>query len=123
MTPKIAALGMLLLFAGLVMAHARGSDEQKTPPHVCHLVWANPPDLHPFQFVPKDADFTRLNRFPKVAYVVDENGSVSHVRILKGSGSAKVDAGLVKSIREWKYKPQPGCTFDLSMGVVIDIGS
>jgi hypothetical protein len=44
------------------------------------------------------------------------------VKILKGAGSPKVDAGLVKSIQAWKYKPQPGCTFEMSMGVIIDIG-
>ncbi len=123
MTPKTATLGLLLLFVGLVMAQAPGGDEQKTTPHVCHLVSADPPDFHPFQFLPKNADFTRLNRFPKVTYVVNEDGSVSDVKILKGTGSAKVDAGLAKSIQAWKYKPQPGCAFDMSMVVVIDIGS
>jgi len=122
-TPKTATLGLLFLFVGLVMAQAPNGDEHKTTPHVCHLVSANPPDFHPFQFVPKDTDFTRLNRFPKVAYVVSENGSVSDVKVLKGTGSAKVDAGLVKSIQAWQYKPQPGCKFDMSMAVAMDVGS
>ena len=83
---------------------------------------ANPPGFHKYQFVPKVLDFTKLNRFPEVAYVVNEDGSVSNVKILKGTGSPKVDAGLVKSIRTWKYRPQPGCTFEMSMGVILDIG-
>ena|SRR5271168_263868 len=123
MTPKTATLGLLLLFVGMVMAQAPGGDEQKTAPQVCHLASANPPEFHLFQFAPKDADFRRLNRFPNVSYVLGENGSVSDVKILKGTGSAKVDAGLVKSIQAWKYKPQPGCTFDMSTVVVIDVGS
>ncbi len=104
------------------MAQAPGRDEHKTAPQVCHLISANPRKFDPFQFLPKVVDFTRLNRFPKVSYVVNEDGSVSKVKILKGTGSPKVDAGLVKSIQAWKYKPQPGCTFEMSMGVIIDIG-
>jgi len=53
---------------------------------------------------------------------VNEDGSVSDVKILKGTRSPKVDAGLVKSIQAWKYKPQPGCRFEMSMGVILDIG-
>jgi TonB family protein len=89
---------------------------------VCQLVSANPPDFDPFQFLPKVVDFTRLNRFPKVSFVVNEDGSVGNVKVLKGTGSVKVDAGLVKSIQAWKYKPQTGCTVETSMAVVIDIG-
>jgi TonB family protein len=123
MTPKTATLGLLLLFVSMVMAQAPSSEEHKTTPHVCHLVSADSPESNPFQSVPKNSDFTRLNRFPKVSYVVNENGNVSGVKILKGTGSAKVDASLVKSIQAWRYKPQPGCTFEMSTVVVIDFGS
>jgi TonB family protein len=57
-----------------------------------------------------------------VAYIVNEDGSVSSVKILQGTDSAKVDAALIKSIQAWKYKPQPGCRFEMSMGIIIDIG-
>jgi TonB family protein len=120
---KLIAPTVLFLAASLLMAQAPGGDERKATPQVCRLISANPPGFHPFQFIPKKLDFTRLNRFPKVAYVVNEDGSVSDVKILKGTGSRKVDAGLIKSIQAWKYKPQPGCTFEMSGGVVIDIGS
>jgi hypothetical protein len=89
-------------------AQAPGADEPKAPAQPCRLISASPPGFNPFQFLPKALDFTRLNRFPKVAYVVNEDGSVSNVKILKGTGSPRVDAGLVKSIQAWKYKPQPG---------------
>ena len=118
---KTQVLTVLFLVAGVVMAQAPGADSLR-PKQVCQLIPANPPGFNPYQFVSKVVDFKRLNRFPKVAYVVNEDGSVNSVKILKGTGSAKVDAGLVKSIQTWKYKPQPGCTFEMSMGVVIDIG-
>ncbi len=117
---------LLSLFGSVCLAQIRaqapGGDRHATTERVCQLISANPPDFNPFQFVPKVADFTRLNRRPKVSFVVNEEGSVSSVKILKGTGSPKVDAGLVKSIHAWKYKPQPGCTVETSMAVVIDIG-
>jgi TonB family protein len=120
-------LAVLLSLCGCVClaqtkAQAPSGDEHKAVPQACRLTSANPPGFNPFQFLPKALDFTRLNRFPKVAYVVNEDGSVSYVKILRGIGSAKVDAALVKSIQAWKYKPQPGCTFEMTMGVIIDIG-
>ncbi len=121
MTIKLTTLAVSFLVAGVLMAQAP-SNESGATKQVCQLVSANPPDFNPFQFVPKVADFTRLNRRPKVSFVVNEDGSVSNVKVLKGTGSPKVDAGLVKSIQAWKYKPQPGCTVETSMAVVIDIG-
>lgn len=95
MTKKLTTLTMLSL-AGVFMAQAPGGGSGAAK-HVCQLVSANPPDFNPFQFVPKVADFTKLNRRPKVSFVVNEDGSVSNVKVLKGTGSSKVDAGLVKS--------------------------
>jgi TonB family protein len=123
MTTKLIAPILLFVAANLLMAQAPSGGKREATPQVCQFILANPPGFDPFQFIPKEVDFTRLNRFPKVAYVVHEDGSVSDVKILKGTGSRKVDAGLIKSIQAWKYKPQPGCTFEMSGGVVIDIGS
>jgi TonB family protein len=123
------ALGLaalLSLFGSVCLAQAKasapGGYRHGTTEQVCQLISANPSDFNAFQFVPKGVDFTRLNRRPKVSFVVNEDGSVSNVKVLKGTGSPKVDAGLVKSIRAWKYKPQPGCTVETSMSVLIDIG-
>lgn len=118
---KLTTLVVLFLVAGVLMAQAPSGDSGATK-QVCQLVSANPPHFNPFQFIPKSADFTRLNRRPKVSFVVREDGSIDSVKVLKGTGSPKVDAGLVKSIQAWKYKPQPGCMVETSMSVVIDIG-
>jgi TonB family protein len=122
MTLKLATLTALFLVAGVLMAQAPGGDDHKTAPQVCHLISANLPGFNPYQFVPKVVDLKRLNRFPRVSYVVDEDGKVDNVKILKGTGSPRVDAGLIKSIQGWRYKPQPGCTFEMSTAVVLDIG-
>jgi len=121
MAIKAATLSVLLVFTSMVMAQTPAGDDEATK-QVCQLVSANPPRFNPFQFLPKVADFARLNLHPKVSFVVNEHGSVSNVKVLKGTGSSEVDAGLVKSIQAWKYKPQTGCTMEISMSVVIDIG-
>jgi TonB family protein len=87
----------------------------------CQLIDANPEGFKPFQFVPKKVDFSKLNYSPKVEWIVNEEGKVEEVNILKGTGSINVDKGLIKSIKAWKYKPQPGCKFEVSMDVVIDM--
>jgi hypothetical protein len=92
-------LGILLLVTSLLSAQAPGGDTHKTADQSCQLLSANLPNFDPIQFVPKVVDFARLNHFPKVAYVVHRDGNVSNVKILKGTGSPKVDAGLVKSIQ------------------------
>lgn len=112
---------LLSLFGSVCVAQTPTGDEHKAATQVCQLISANPSDFNPFQFVPKEVDLKGLNRSPKVQYVVHEDGTVSNVKIFKGTGSPKVDAGLVKSIQAWKYKPQPGCTVETSMVVVIDI--
>jgi len=121
MTIKATTLAVLVLFAGVLMAQAPAVESGATT-QVCQLVSANPPRFNPFQFIPKVADFAHLNLRPKVSFEVNEHGSVSKVKVLKGTGSPEVDAGLVKSIEAWKYKPQTGCTIEISMSVVIDIG-
>jgi TonB family protein len=118
----LQTLSVLFLAVALLMAQTPSGDDHNTADQPCQLILSNPKNFNPFQFVPKKMDFTRLNRFPKVAYVVNEDGSVGDVKIVKGTGSPIVDAGLVKSIRAWKYKPQPGCTVETSMAVIIDIG-
>lgn len=111
----------MFLVAGVLMAQTPSRDRGATN-QVCELISANPSDFHPYQFVPKIVNFKGLNRFPKVAFVFNEDGTVHDVKILKGTGSPKVDAGLVRSIQAWKYKPQPGCMIEMSMAVVVDIG-
>ena len=121
MTIKLTTLTIVLVVAGVLMAQAPGGNQRSTK-QVCQLISANPPDFRPFQFVPAVVDDKQFkNRRPKLAYVVNEDGTVSNVKVLKGTGSSKVDAGLVKSIQAWKYRPQPGCTVETSMVVILDI--
>ena len=115
--------GALLLMATVATPARSQAATPESTKQPCQLISTNPPDFDPYQFVPKQVDFKRINRFPKVAFIVSEDGIVTNIRILNGTGSGKLDQGLVKSLKAWKYKPQPGCSFEISTRLIIDIGS
>jgi TonB family protein len=53
--------------------------------------------------------------------VINEDGSVRDVKIVKGTGSPTADAGLVKSIEAWAYKPSQDCKVENRLTLIIDI--
>ena len=113
---------VLLLGYKLISAQTKAESSDVTTQKVCQLISANPPGFHPFAFLPtvvKDKQFK--NRTPKISYVVEEDGTVRDVKVVVGTGSAKLDSALVKSVQSWKYKPQPGCVISTSTVVTIDI--
>lgn len=121
MIKLIAASGLLLSCSGLV-AQPHIAKAGKKPKQVCQLIFANPHDSHPFPSVPtvvKDKRFKTLN--PRISFEVGEDGNVSNVKIVKGTGSTTVDAALVKDFQALKYKPQPGCAMSVSSVVNIDL--
>jgi TonB family protein len=89
---------------------------------MCQLISANPADFRPFAFVPTEVKDKRFkNRLPVISFTVGEDGKVSDVKVVKGTGSPTVDAAVVKSVETWRYKPQAGCVISTSMAVTIDI--
>lgn len=119
---KHAAIGALFLGCSLLFAQTDAAKPSKATQQMCQLISANPPDFHAFSFVPTEIKDKRFkNRYPKISFVVGEDGKVSDVKVVKGTGSPTVDAAVVKSVEAWKYKPQTGCVINMSMGVTIDI--
>jgi TonB family protein len=115
-------MGMLLLAEGMLLTHASAIEHSEKTQQVCKPPIAANSASHPLAFVPKKVQDKRFkNRYPKLTYTIAEDGSVNSVKVIEGTGSPEVDAGLVKSIQSWKYKPQPGCVLDTSTVVTIDI--
>jgi len=49
-------------------------------------------------------------RSPIVRFLIQEDGSVSGVRVVRSSGVADIDKKVVDAVSQWKYKPrQTGC--------------
>ena len=40
-----------------------------------------------------------------VSYLVDHNGNVEKIKVLKKSSIKKVNAIIVETIKKWRYKP------------------
>ena len=75
--------------------------------------------FRPFKILPGES----FKGSPVIKFEIGEEANLSNVRLTRSSGVRDIDTQVLAAVRDWKYKPQPGCTFDLSMGVVIDIGS
>ncbi len=124
---KVAAATAVFLIAGhitVALASNEVKSQEKTPTEQCRLVPANPPGFKPLAFVPtviKDKRFK--NRRPRLSVVVGEDGVVKQVKVVKGTGAPPVDADIIKSIKEWKFKPQAGCVIESALIITIDIGS
>ncbi len=119
---KHIVISALLLCCAMSVGQTQAAKTDKGTKQVCQLISDNPPGFHPFTFVPSEVKDKRFRNFlPRISFVVGEDGRVSDVKIVKGTGSPTVDAGLVKSVEAWKYKPQPGCVINMSMAVNIDI--
>ena len=46
---------------------------------------------------------------PVVSFLITEDGTVHNVKLKRGTGVKKLDEHIVRYVREWKYKPMPGC--------------
>jgi len=58
---------------------------------------------------------------PLVSYQIEEDGSVSGVKLVRSSGVSKLDQVLIDSVKLWKYRPRPKCgVVDTQMSVTID---
>ncbi len=117
----ISQIGLVALASVLLSINAKA--QTATPQQQCHLISASSGGADPFLFVPKNVkDKGFRNRAPLFSFAVDEDGKVSKVKIVKTSGSKLVDAGLVKSVEAWRYKPQAGCKFEMTVALQIDVG-
>jgi len=106
---------------GMLFAQTAPGTPHQATQQVCQLIADNPAGFQPFQFLQTAAKGEPIkNPDPILSFVVDEMGRVSNVRVRRGSGSPKMDAALVKSIKAWKFKPQPGCVIEAQVEVDIE---
>jgi TonB family protein len=83
----------------------------------CQLVAAGGENKLP---LPSKIDKRFKNPHPALSLKVGEDGRVSKVKIIKGTGSPSVDQQIVKGVSEWRYLPQRGCGMELTLTITID---
>src|SRR5215467_3988756 len=70
----------------------------------------------PYKFLPGET----YKRSPTVIFQIDEDGTVSKVKLTRSSGVKAFDEQVVKTVSDWKFKGVPGCILDSEMTIVID---
>jgi len=72
----------------------------------------------PFKVLPNES----LKGHPLVKFQINEDGTVSKVRLVRGCGVKDINKKVVESVSKWKYKPKPECgVVDVEMVVIIDL--
>lgn len=73
----------------------------------------------PFHTLPNES----LKNSPLLKFQINEDGTVTNVRLLRGSGVSDIDKQEVAYVLRWKYKPRPqGCgVLELEMSINIDL--
>jgi TonB family protein len=115
----------LLLAAALLVARSQQPTPTETPQSqllTCgSSKHASPANSKRLQFVPEKLDAAGWNLRPQISFSISDDGSVDDVRIVKGTGSLKVDAGLLNSIQAWRFAPQPSCRIASAEVILIDL--
>ncbi|HKH98997.1 MAG TPA: TonB family protein [Candidatus Sulfotelmatobacter sp.] len=90
----------------------------------CHPQLIRPGSSSPHLRPKPGASFKGYKRSPIVTFDVDESGTVRNARIKRSSGALAADQLALAEVRQWKYKPLPGCGIAESKALVtIDFSS
>lgn len=114
-------VSIFVLSVAIACSGQTAHDEKKLPARCAvtqreHSPLPKPSD-HPFKYKRGDV----YKRPPVVKFQVNENGTVSNVKIVRSSGGGDIDRLVLDSISTWKYKTRPGCGIVYNeMTVLID---
>lgn len=71
----------------------------------------------PFKILPGEI----FKGSPVIKFEIGEEGTLSNIRLTRSSGVKDVDNQVLAAVRDWKYKPQPGCrTVDSEVSGIVD---
>ena len=122
MGPNLQNAGRLILWLGLSLVliplfEARAQNQPKKPK--CAAI----PLRKVKSELPKDLKGFRSA--PTVSYSIEMDGSVSHVALVKSSGSKAVDDSVLDAVRKSSYRPlKRGCgSVDTTMTFTIDFSN
>lgn len=109
----------LIIYAAVLLLPLAGTEaQQKAKPPECTKVTR----VHgsfpkgPFKALPTES----YRNAPSAKFLIQEDGSVSDVRITRSSGVADIDKKVLESVSQWKYKARPsGCGVIENEGTVL----
>jgi len=107
-----------VLAAGAVCRAQTG--QEKGTPQACKSARYQSGELPsgPFNFLSNES----LRGQPVVKFQINQDGTVSNVRLVRGSGVRDINKKVVESVSMWKYQPKPECgVVEVEMMVIIDL--
>jgi TonB family protein len=69
----------------------------------------------PFKFLPGES----YKRSPAVKFQINEDGTVSNVKLIRSSGVKGIDKMVLRAVSGWTYKEVPGCIIETEVTVLI----
>jgi len=69
----------------------------------------------PYKILPGET----YKQSPTVKFLINEDGTVSKVKLTRSSGVKDIDKQVVATVSNWKFKAVPGCVLDSEMTVLI----
>jgi len=75
------------------------------------------PALGPFEFLPNET----FKGHPVVRFLIHEDGTISDVKLVRGSGVRDINERVLESVSRWQYKPNLECgVVEVEKLVIID---
>lgn len=108
-----ATLAVGIMF-GIVTVCYGQTREARKPPSDCKVILVKQGTLL------KSLHGESYKRSPLLKFDINEDGTTTNVRIIRGSGVSEVDRKLAAVLRNSKYKPRPGCGI-VKSGMTVDI--
>jgi TonB family protein len=70
----------------------------------------------PYKFLPGES----YKRSPTIKFQINEDGTVSNIKLIRSSGVKDIDRKLLKEASGWKFRAVPGCVIDSKATIDID---
>jgi TonB family protein len=99
-----ASVVALLFAVGISVPGGRLTAQGNKPPPECIPATERPRDLSdgPFKYLPGES----YKREPVVGFQINEDGIVSHIKVIQSSGVRDIDRKVAAAAHDWKFKPQ-----------------
>ena len=112
----VLSVWMALLFPFAVPCRCQtGGPEKVSPKCRNRQIVNNRGPSPPYKFLPGES----YKDSPTIKFQINEDGTVSNVKLMRSSGVKDIDRKLIKAASAWTYKAVPGCIIDAEATILI----
>ena len=115
MRPHLAFMSFVLVV--VVVSRAQAGQEIKVPDCTPAQRESGSMPVGPYKILPNES----FKHSPVVKFQINTDGTVSDVKIVRGSGIRDINRKVLESVSKWKYKPNTECgVVEVKMTVIIE---